>query len=460
MRELLVACLVLTLGVLPTSRGAEIIIRGQATGFAGETLRAYHYDDYLTFRKKMIRQVEVGDDESFELRIDQSQTDYLMLSIGRKSAALYIEPGEVYNITLNDDIEENKSRLYDQRLKLKFSFPDRTELNQLIIAYGKDYEQLVENHRREFLTKSALPLIREFGDSVRGAYHYARSPYFQTYITYSLAALEEAASGADAGIYEAYIKNKPMQFDHIEYMNFFKQFYQKRFEDLTLGKYSFSVMSAVNGTTNYQKLLEIVREQPFVDDDTMAQVYMVNGLREEYHGEAFEQHKVIYFLEKVREAAVTDEVRRLVDNTIHTLTYLSQGYAAPTFEVETTSGAHLKLDELGDRYLLMNFWSMGSTSGVRQLQLLQTYHEKYGDQVEMISVNMDDKLDRAEKYFAEKGYHWHLVHHKSDPGLLDRYRIYGTPFYLLIDRDGKILRYPAPSPEGQLEKLLYDITSK
>jgi hypothetical protein len=55
---------------------------------------------------------------------------------------------------------------------------------------------------------------------------------------------------------------------------------------------------------------------------------------------------------------------------------------------------------------------------------------------------------------TEKEYPWTILHYNEDMNVLDDYDARTFPTFIVIDDDGLIVKYPAPRPSENVERLL------
>lgn len=98
------------------------------------------------------------------------------------------------------------------------------------------------------------------------------------------------------------------------------------------------------------------------------------------------------------------------------------------------------LSEFADRYILLDFWSMGCGPCVQSIPEMEEIIDLYKDKLAVVGISSDSKED-WKKYVAEKnmsGNQWNELR-KEQTGLAARYGVTGIPHYVLISPEGIIL---------------------
>lgn len=81
-------------------------------------------------------------------------------------------------------------------------------------------------------------------------------------------------------------------------------------------------------------------------------------------------------------------------------------FTAPDFELTGLSGRKLKLSDYRDKYVLVNFWRMGSVESEELLSRLQELNNttgKSGDLV-ILAVSFQEDMDEVKAYLSSKEY--------------------------------------------------------
>lgn len=120
---------------------------------------------------------------------------------------------------------------------------------------------------------------------------------------------------------------------------------------------------------------------------------------------------------------------------------LMVGDKAPDFEVTTLAGETFKLSEYeGEKPVYLKFWATWCSYCKVEMPHLQSIHNKYGDDVEVLAVNVgiNDSVANIEQFFNTGGFNLPTVFDQRG-NLVSDYGIVGTPHHVLIDKDGLIV---------------------
>lgn len=119
---------------------------------------------------------------------------------------------------------------------------------------------------------------------------------------------------------------------------------------------------------------------------------------------------------------------------------LKVGEAAPDITLQTLEGHTVSLSELKGKKVFINFWATWCPPCREEMPEMQKFHEKFGDEVEILAVNGtagEKSVEEVQEYVRKGGY--------TFPILLDRkltwthaYQVISIPTTYFIGTDGVI----------------------
>jgi peroxiredoxin len=120
---------------------------------------------------------------------------------------------------------------------------------------------------------------------------------------------------------------------------------------------------------------------------------------------------------------------------------LTAGAIAPDFTFTDLDGKTHKLSDYRGKVVLLDFWGTWCAPCVAEAPRLVAAYDKFHDRgFEIIGLNTLDTPDKVRAFIGEHRFSW-VQTIESDKGPLQTlYRINGWPSYLLLDRDGRIVR--------------------
>jgi peroxiredoxin len=145
---------------------------------------------------------------------------------------------------------------------------------------------------------------------------------------------------------------------------------------------------------------------------------------------------------------------RLTDLSISESIKLNQ--PAPEFTTTDITGKKFSLRELRGKFVLINLWATWCGPCVAELPLFTKLRNDFSkDQLEIISISVDNTNDDLEKGIKKYGLNW--THVFKDMSLINKYHISSAvPLTFLIDKEGRIvfMQVGSLSDTNELRKLL------
>ncbi|MFN3787469.1 MAG: peroxiredoxin family protein [Sulfurihydrogenibium azorense] len=119
---------------------------------------------------------------------------------------------------------------------------------------------------------------------------------------------------------------------------------------------------------------------------------------------------------------------------------------APDFTLKDEDGKVVKLSDLKDSVVLLNFWATTCHSCKRELPELEKLYQQYKDKVKFYAIVIDTKdPQKIKKSKKEIGFSFPVL--IGNYQVMEKYRIIGTPITYVLGKDntiGKIFIGPQP----------------
>ena len=124
---------------------------------------------------------------------------------------------------------------------------------------------------------------------------------------------------------------------------------------------------------------------------------------------------------------------------------------APGFAKETLKGDTLRLADLGNTPVVINFWASWCIPCAEEHQYLVDFAERYRGRIRLIGVLYEDSKANGVKWHRERGGDWTTLMDPRGRMAID-YGVRGVPETFFITADRKIaLHYPKPVTPDVLE---------
>lgn len=445
------------------------VIKGNSSYFKGKTISFEMVKDYLNATTKEIGFTEITNDGKFQFNFSTDTIRKIMLTIEDKTSWFFVEPGAVYNINVDYDTELNKDKIYDRKLSVRFLFPVPTEINQQLQRFNRNYDQFINDNYTLLVKRdgSFLPKISAFKTKALKEASSSNNSFVNDYIIYSIASMENALDvsysknlvsnsfDAKANLYLDYLHEKKIRYNNPEYLNFFKAFFKNEMAKLALEVKGMDITKSINEQSSLTELSKALGKYPFLLDQEFKTLFMINGLRELSKNNYFRKENIVNILRSIASENTNKYLQEMATNMIEAITKkeLKKGNQAPSFELNNQFNELVSLQQFKGKYIYLQFWATWNVPSIREMKIMEQLYQKYNDKIDFISICVDDNKGTMQAFLKKNpGYKWTFLHLGNHKKLLSQYQVITKPTYVLIDRDQKIIKAPAPHPGANIER--------
>lgn len=118
------------------------------------------------------------------------------------------------------------------------------------------------------------------------------------------------------------------------------------------------------------------------------------------------------------------------------------GQMAPDFTLKDTNGKSLSLSDLKGKYVIIDFWGSWCVWCIRGMPKMKEYYKKYSDKLEILGVDCNDPEQKWKDTVKRLELPWKNVYNpKNSYKILEDYDIQGFPTKILVDPQGKVVKY-------------------
>lgn len=439
----------------------KVVLKGTAKSYEYKEISVWLNSDYISNFQKQITFSEIDSSGSFLLEFNTKEIRYITIKIEKNITSMPIEPNANYEVIIfppDSTTYQNKNLEHDVKLSIKIK--NKTEINALTLDYDKRFDDFLSVEYKSFVARTPQEKIDSFKVAMTEYYSTVQNNYFKSYVKYTIATLEEKTKMPEKKLFEKYILNKPILYNHPEYMNFFNAFYKDKLQNMGDGKYGRDLFFQINDRGSFAGTMNALKQDPFLSNDTIAELVLLKGMYEGYYDGTFNRTSIKAILQQMLSESKIEEHKRIAQNILNSFSKLQKGASAPYFELPDKTATTHNLDELrSKKYVYVMFYDENCSSCLQQMKVLASLKKIYGERIEFVNISTD-KTNASLKNFQLKNlkYDWLFLYDNSLGQLKMNYEIKSLPTYFLIGLDGKFIQVPAESPDEDIERLFYDLT--
>lgn len=441
--------------------GQKTSITGTALAYPNQEISVWSDLDPISGQKKELAFSEIDSAGNFELAFTPPDITYITLKINNAVASLYAEPGASYRVKMAaPDSTTYQNPFLEHDVKLEIQLNSKTEINALTLDFDNRFDNFLGVEYKAFVRRTPREKIDSFRVAMNDFYSSVHHPYFKNYYTYAIAALEEETKTDDAKMYNTYIHYRPILYNQTEYMHLFNAFYQQKLQNFALTKEGNPLFFQINERGSFAGALEILKRAKYVENDTIAELVLLKGLKESYYDNSFKRASIIAILQQIEKESTIPMHRTIAFNLLSSFSKLQKGTPAPYFELPDKDGKTHSLDELRNgKMVYLAFFDKNCEECMQQMKVISTYKKIYGERIEFVSIANEENNEGLKKFLqSNPKFDWKFVYDNTKGKLKATYEIRSLPAYFLIDANGKFIRVPADGPDGDIEQVFYDLT--
>lgn len=430
------------------------VIDGRAPAYKGQEVALYSFSDLITYTQTKEAFDTVDQKGVFELKTKVEHPQAFRVKIGNQSGKIYMLENYKYGIIFPEllDSSNYQNPNAEQSIDLIIN-SDSTELNARIIDFNVQFEKFWVKNYKYFVAKKIQTRLDSFELKMEKRYADVNSTYLKTYIRYTFALMNDNIGRHRNYIAYKYVLNKPIAYDHYEYMEFFNQYFKSYLQQLSVGKFGNDILDNINEQPDYVLLNETLKKDLLLSSsDSLRELVLLKGLYELYYTPGFKKENIIVLVDQAKAKTKNKDHIKIADNILRLFRNLQNGVVAPDFRLKDAKGNEHSLSEFNDRYIYLDFFSPNSLQSMQEMKKLEEIKNKYNGKVIFISICMDGTEEEF-KEFVKKNpkYNWLLLYGAAERSVLDAYMVKAPALYYLINREGFLVQSPASAPSEGIE---------
>jgi len=433
----------------------NIIIKGNAPGAEGKTITLLTYNNQITYIEEKITSAPIDSSGNFIISFNIQDTISAILKIDYYKSGIFIEPNNTYILKI-DSIDyhalNEKTNPYYEPKQLNYSILNinNKDLNFIIPIFDGIYNDYIRENYSAIYRFRDFSKIDTFRVMINRAFSYVKSDFFKNYVNYSIALLEiPFISSSRSIISEKYLKNRPVQYENLRYMNFFNDF----FDNYLLSSYAIKkedLIQTINYTPDYYALTDTLGKDSLLRNEVLRELVLLKGLYQLSNDKEFNKNNISTILLQLSKHTKFETHRKIAENIMQLFNKLQPSTIAPPFSLKDINKQIVSLSDFKGKYVYLNFWTSWCTTCQSEFGMMNKLKEIYGSKIAFVSISADKEFLTMVNYLKTQKYNWQFLHFDDNYDLLEAYGINSYPIFVLIDTQGKIISYPALKPSESI----------
>ncbi|GHT34477.1 hypothetical protein FACS189434_10700 [Bacteroidia bacterium] len=451
----------LSLSIIYISANA-VTIYGNGGDYIDKTLVLKAYTDEIAYAEQTLDSLVVDSLGDFEFQFEVSAVTSVFLDLGIYHAVFFVEPSKTYLLDLPNYKERTEADKFNpyfkpSKIQLMVRDVDSTDINRQIAGFETTYDY---SYVKCSLFQGQMDSITSEINSVETIYAEDKNEFFHQYRQYKYALMVNMNERLAPALGAAYMAKLPVSYENIAFWEAFNAIFRGFFD--IFGNYSpeQTAMDKAIYAGNYEQLSAYLQERFGLTNPVLRELVILKGLYDAYYSERRNAPYILKLLEKWQDNVSDYNNRQIWQNAFLHLKSLAPQAEAYNFKLQDEKGKSYQLSDFKGKYVYLNFCNTRITLSKKDFGILERYGETY--KKDLVVVNLFTDYSRGDMSIFVKGLNSKNVNlfWNSDRNLITKYQLINIPTYYLIDRDGKLLLAPAPTPDENFEQKFENILRK
>jgi hypothetical protein len=451
--------------VFPSSGSGDdrpVRIYGQAPGYAGEEVVFYTWTDLISFTEKELFRFPVDDNDEFSAEFYAGQEPlYIFSNAGRYFIYMYAEAGEEYRVVLPPKTEKAPHETlnpYFEGVPTHIAVVNQgsSELNSLIRSFDDMYDPLFQGSLVHMTPEQGSHFLDSVSAEMDHRFKGIQHDYFNDYRNYKMGLLGSIARiRSSRHLSGNYFLDRPVAYDNIAYMELFNQVFNRYFLFFSRTVRGSRIFNDINQEKSLSSLMNTLQTDTVLGSGRLPELVVLKGLHDAFYGSDFSRSGLLSVLDSLAEGTAYPEHAEISLHIRDKVTRLLPGFDPPEFMLMDREGSMKGLQDFRGYYVYLNFCTAASYSCLSEYEIINRLKKNHGEYLKIVTVFIDRDYESMLEFLGKNDYDWEFLYYGNQPSVLKDYDVRMFPSYYLIDRDGKTLIAPAPSPAEDFELYLF-----
>lgn len=405
-------------------------------------------------------QAITNDTGGITIFVDVPEERKYLLSVEGFVAEFYLEANSNYSLSINPYQGVNMPVLSkDKVVGVRFAKDGSIGLNTLIEKYNKQIDDFIMQNAGLIVQKKAGDEVKQFKSKLYDQLKTEQNSFLVNYVTYALAQLELTTYYSRQNMMNEFIVDKPVLHQNPEYVNFFRNFFGDYFRFFATTKLETKITAAINVHQNLDSLYRVLTINKYVNQLNKQQIefLVINELYQQFQNSKYNQSGILNIYNQLLQKTEFIDHQNLITEILKANQKLKVATLAPNFKFINLNGKNDELKNYRGKYVFLDFWATWCKPCIEEMLVMQNLYEKYGNEIEFLSISIDKSKTRAEKFYQKNKFAWQFGHVEINE-VKELYDVRIIPMYYLIGPEGELLQSPALRPTSGIEKQLFQIS--
>jgi thiol-disulfide isomerase/thioredoxin len=461
------------------SLAAYSVIEGKAPGGAGLQIRLYEYEDFISYKEKLVAvaQIDSSCKFSFKLKIYENEVKMLFFRIMYFQTVKFFLPANVtYELEIDSFYYRDPLRIFipilsSIELPVRIKNADEKDINTLVGALQTTYEKyvttvLAEGRDLKYNLSFQRPspsVVKQLADSLVYFFGQYENPYFKNFFTYTLAQFYLVTQYANkTQLYREFLYNKPFLYNNLAYIQFFTSMYDNYILTESKAIRMQDLNEHIHRKVNFLALLDSLGRDTLLKNEVIREMALILNAKKWYSSRTlyFNQDSILKLLEQEKKHTRFDLHAMIIDNLLFMLTRYRSGQPVPNFQFLSLDKKPFSTDSLRGKYTYLIFFTTWSKACLQHLKVAEEIQKKWKDSLQVIPVSVDLEPISVHFFAREKKLNLTFYHFNGDYVGLEKLSVVSYPQCIFIDKNTRFIQHVALCPAEGFDAFLTSFFEK
>ena len=444
------------------ARTKKVVVVGKEKEYAGQSIEFYTRTDYVTQQREVLSKTVIATDGSFRAEFPLFETQLVMIDLGVYTCYMYMEEGKHYRIAFpprHDKTESERLNPYFDPtiLQLRDLDGDGNATNDRIAHFDAYLDSVTNTTLPRIAERDSLASGKRLIGQLKSYTIPAQYEFANQYKTYRIGLMTYMTETMRIqALSKTYFQNKPVLHRNPAYMELFNIVYDKYLVYHGRTEDGQQIYNAISKERNYTKLKEVLAQNDHLTNDTLCELVILKGLYDEFFSSNFSRNALFSIVDSIYSTTDIPEHTNIAQQIRERISKFLPGFIPYSFTLKDAKGQSLSLKDFRGYMVLLCFCTTTSYSCIQDFDLLNRFQERYGEHLRIISICADQDSASMHRFVEATHYPWTFLYYGDAPNLIRDYDVRTYPTYFLLDPEGRIILSPAPGPQENLERILFE----
>lgn len=435
-------------------------IKISAPKYKGDTLILCRYDNYITKKEKKLAECKIDSAGNAAVTVDINDIQYIFMHYEKLIYYFFAEPNSEINVEFSEKIlldEKEKLNPFFEPVYISANVTEKDGRNlnrQLMDIDSKSDDAILAT------AKNNKENDRDFKDSLlvvfKNSLTVSDNEFVNGYAKYRIASLEYVFKLKPLkNLQNEYFVNQPVLYGNPAYCELFNHINEKYFLHRTQQAQGRVFRQAIN-KGNLAEIRQILNQDDYLHDKDFCDFVILQNAYGEFYESNFSRSALLKIVNSIAEETA-NAVNKIIAEDIHNaIIHLLAGYFPPDFELYDLHGSKKSLKSFYGKYVYLGFFSVNSYGCIQDFYMMKHLEKQFGAKIHFLSLCIDSK-DDIENFVNTEKINWTFLICNNSKNIIKEYDVRTFPTYYLIDKDGKLLKSPAPSPREDIYRIFEEL---